>query len=314
MPGPGGGSNGGGFGGGSHGGGFGGGSHGGGFGGGGFRGPHRHYGPRRPFFFGGWYHRPYYYGGGGCLGGLVGALVVPIVFVLVFVIALFGSFTTAISNIASGGSVKYDERVMQDYGLARYAEAFADTEAYEENILIVFLVNEEYDGYYVYACVGDDLPLGVRELFGNEYTPFGATVLSTVPDYYEHALSSRLADIMTKMSTKVVAEGSVGDGESNGYSYLVNKSPLALNEATVNGALENFTAKTGINAVIAVDDTESVFGKRIHADDIIIILVMIGLIAFIGFIIFSAVKAKKNEKKYGNPNGRDDYFDENYRF
>ena len=45
-----------------------------------------------------------------------------------------------------------------------------------------------------------------------------------------------------------------------------------------------------------------------------IILVMIGLIAFIGFIIFSAVRAKRNEKKYGNPNGRDDYFYENYRF
>ena len=119
---------------------------------------------------------------------------------------------------------------------------------------------------------------------------------------------------MTKMTAKVVAEGSSGDEESKGYSYLVNKSPLALNETTVNRALENFTCSTGINAVIAVDDMEAVFGKRIQSDDIMIILVMIGLIAFIGFIIFSAVRAKRNEKKYGNPNGRDDYFDENYRF
>ena len=120
------------------------------------------------------------------------------------------------------------------------------------------------------------LPLGVRELFGNEYTPFGATVLSTVPDYYEHALSSRLADIMTKMTTKVVAEGSVaegsaGDGESKGYSYLVNESPLALDESTVNRALEDFTLATGINAVIVVDDMEAVFEKRIQSDDIMII-------------------------------------------
>ena len=318
MPGPGGGSHGGGFGGGSRGGGFGGG-HGGGFGGGHFGGPHRphrHYGYRGPFFFGGWYPRPYYYGGG-CLGGLLGAIMFPIIILLVFILALFGSFMTSISNIANGGSVDYDERTMQIYGNERYAEAFGELDSYEENILIVFLVNEEYDGYYVYACVGNDLDMNVQNLYGNEYTQFGVTVLNAVPDYYEFSLSANLASIMKTMAVKTVAAGATPeDAEYGDVSYLMNNSSLAINEQTVNKALLEFTEKTGIPAVIAVDDMEDVFGKSIKGDDVMIILIMLGLLGFIGFVVFRAVMAKKNGgNQNGTGNGRkDDYFDENYRF
>ena len=147
MPGPGGGSRGGGFGGGSRGGGFGGGgSRGGGFGGGsrgfggGFGGPHHHHhygywGPRRPFF-GGWYGRGY---GGGCLGGLLGILLLPIILLLVVSILLVSIVGSAVANVANGGSIYYDEAAFQQYADDQYAAEFSSYSNYENNILIVFL-------------------------------------------------------------------------------------------------------------------------------------------------------------------------------
>ena len=131
MPGPGGGSRGGGFGGGSFGGG--------GFGGGGFgRGPrHHHHGP----FFGGWYHRPYY-GGGGCIGGLLGIILLPVILLLLVSIILVSMIGSAISNVANGGIISYDEVKFQKYADQQYAAAFSSYSNYENNILLVFLTNE----------------------------------------------------------------------------------------------------------------------------------------------------------------------------
>ena len=137
MPGPGGGSRGGGFGGGSRGGNFGG-SRGGGFGGGsrgGFGGPRgpMHHGPHyhRPIFFGPRFHRPRFYGGfggGGCLGGAF-SLVAVIILLLVMVPALF---ITSIGSLFGGCSfsaedkIIYDERTFQTYANTRYNEAFSE--------------------------------------------------------------------------------------------------------------------------------------------------------------------------------------------
>lgn len=307
MPGPGGGSHGGGFGGGSHGGGFsggfGGGSH------GGFHGPHGHHwhGPHRRFFFGGFFPGGYYHGGG--FGGLLAALLIPIVFVLVFMLAIFGSFTTAVSNIADGGTVEYDERTMQLYADGIYREAFGFTDNYEEHIVLVFLVNEDRDGYFTYAHVGFDIDRSVRALYGNEYTEYGRIVLSNIPEYYELSLSGNLADITLAMASESVGAGAKGDGEDAGLSHLINRSTISLSEKTVNKALEDFTLETGISMVIAVDDMEDVFGKKIQARDVTVILIMLALFGFIAFIIIRALKVKKNGRRES-----DDYFDKNYKF
>lgn len=237
-------------------------------------------------------------------------IMLPIIFVLIFVLIFFGSFTGAISNIANGGSVEYNERTMQTYGNEQYAKAFGSSERYEENIMIIFLVNDKYDGFYTYACVGDELDVNVKELFGNEYTEFGYTVLNTVnSEYYEFSLSSNLADVMSKMADKVVKKGSVPpEGfASEGLSKLTNYSSLALNEGTVNNALEEFTAETGIGASIVVEDMEKVFGKSISFADIMTVIIMIALLALIIYLIYKAVRSRKNGGK-GGQGGSNGYY------
>ena len=177
MPGPGGGSRGGGFGGGSRGGGFGGGPRGGGFGGG-FGGPHRHH-----HHHGGWYHR-HYYGGGGCLGGLIGALLYPIIMLIFAGVFLFSFIGTSFSNVSNGGQVIYDEAVMQEYADIQYASAFGNSSAYEDNLLLVFLTNEEADGYYTIAWIGDNVKTEISNLFGDETTAYGVAVRGNINGEY----------------------------------------------------------------------------------------------------------------------------------
>ena len=312
MAGPGGGSRGGGFGGGSRGGGFGGG-HGGGFGGGSFgggpRGPHR---PHRPYygrpFFGGWYHRPYY--GGGCLSGAVGIIMLPIIIILSVIIMLMGSvgaLGSSFANIASGGTVQYNEAQFQEYANRQYGAEFGSSSAVEDNMLIVFLTNEENDGYYCIAWVGDNIRSEINNMFGDESTHFGYTVNNCVnAEYYAYSLDSNLAAVMETMTSKVKNLG-LGSSFRKEYSHsnmteshLTNYSNLTLNADTVNGALEEFTEETGIPVVIVVDNMENVFGKTIPITDIFTVIILLVIVGVAIYLIVRAVKNRKNKGDDGN--------------
>ena len=162
MPGPGGGSRGGG----GFGGGGGGYRGGGGFGGGhygGFGGPR---GPRRPYYGGfGWgFGRPYYGGfGGGCLG----ILLLPIILIMVAALILSSVIGGAFGAIAQGGVTQYDERQFQNFADQKYQQIYGSTTAYEDNIVLVFLTTEEAQEYYFIAWVGDHIVTDVNHMFGD---------------------------------------------------------------------------------------------------------------------------------------------------
>lgn len=310
MPGPGGGSRGGGFGGGSRGGGFGGGS-GGGFGGGsrgGFGGGFGPRGPRGPYwgFGGGWRRRPYYYGGGGCLGGLLGMLIAPIILLLVVGVMLFSYVGTVVSNVANGGQVYYDEATFQSYADQQYAIEFQNSTAYENNLLIVFLTNEEADGYYAIAWIGDNVKSNISDMFGDETTEFGRAMMASISnEYYAYSLDTGLASTMEKMTAKIEALGLEtsfrNDVKETGEvtSHLTNHTTLNLTEATVNAALNEFTETTGISAVIVVEDMENVFGKTIPTSDIVTILFLLVLAGVAIYLIVRTVRNRKNNSDDG---------------
>ena len=309
MPGPGGGSRGGGGGrsggfssGGFSGGGFGGGPRGGGFGGGpgGFgRGPRRPYGwHHRPFF---WYHRPYGYGyGGGCLGAIM-APVVLVIFALFFIISSFGS---AVDVVVEGGEIYYDENTFQDYANEQYGIEFGGKGAYEDNLLIVFLVDDvEYYDYAYIAWVGDHINTDVNMLFGAQNTELGRAMSSYVNERsYKYSLDSNLAMVMTRMKDQIVnmqLDSSFMCEEDQGEfkSHLTNKTDLQLSADTVDAALQSFTAETGIPAVIVVDTIENVYGRTVTGDKIITLLIAAVLIIIAVVLIVKAIKGSKNQGK-----------------
>ena len=295
MPGPGGGSRGGGFGGGGFGGGRPGGFGGGGFGHRPYHRPHYHY--HSPFFF----RRPYGYGygyGGGCLGGLLGILMMPIIILIIaasLILSVFGSFF----RVAQGGQISYDEPELQKFANAQYAKEFNDSSAYEDNILIVFLVNEEYDGYYTIAWVGDNITTDINHMFGNQYTEFGYEMLANVPEYYEYSLSQNLASVTRGMADRIEAISKDSFIEKTDHSnmtasHLTNLSSIQLNNNTVNSALTEFTERTDIPIVIVVEDVDEVFDKTISVGDVIVLIIAVGIGAYAVYMIVKAIKNRKN--------------------
>ena len=328
MAGPGGGSRGGGFGGGSRGGGFGGGSgggfgggsRGGGFGGpGGFRGgPHHrgpHFGYHRPrYYYGprffGFGPRYYGYGGGGCLGGFLGALMAPFILLLVVGVMMFAMIGSTLTNVANGGIISYDEATFQEYANTEYYKAFGNSDATEDNLLIVVLTNEESDGYYCIAWIGDNVQDRIINMFGDETTPFGQSMIASVPEYYAYSLDSNLATVMNTMSGKIQNLGlsssfkKTYSHDKSPASHLVNYTDLALTEETVNDALVSFTEETGIPAVIVVEDMEAVFGKSLPAGDIMILLILT-VLAVVAIVAIVRVVKDRSKFKEGNPEDDD---------
>ena len=269
MPGPGGGSHGGGGsrggGGGFSGGGFSGGSHGGGFNGGfnhhpggGHRPPHHGGYYHGPHFGGGWYRRPRY-PGGGCFPVLI--------FVVLFIIGGFLSLfpSNNVEYIDSNDGI-YDENIFQDYANEQYEKEFGKTSAYEDNILLVFLTEDEtyYDYYYI-AWVGDHIATDINYMFGNEYTELGTAIENAInANSYKYSLDSNIAQVVEYMKNEIVAMNTessfICDEENAGYvSHLTNNTFIEMTEVTVNTALQSFTEETGIPIVVVVEDIDEVF-------------------------------------------------------
>ena len=333
MAGPGGGSRGGGFGGGSfgggggsRGGGFGGGGFGGGRGHGGFGGPHHHghyhghhHHYHRPGFF---FFRPRhyyygggYYGGGGCLGAIFGIFLAPIIIFLMVALLAVGFLGDSLANIRNGGSIVYDEETFQDYANAHYYREFAGSTAKEANMMFFVLTSENYDGFYMIAWVGDDIRYEVNEMFGNEYTEFGTTALSTInTEMYKYSLDTDISALAMKMADKVAARGyssnlKAGKTPSSGVtSHLVNASNVILTEETVNEGLQYFEDKTDIPLVVVVDEAEEVFGITPPTGDYILVAVFAGLIVLAIVLTVKAIRARKengdggSSDPYGNFN------------
>ena len=314
MAGPMGGGRSGGFGGGSRGGGFGGGRSG-GFGGGGFhRGPRFGYGYyHRPRFFG-FGPRYYGYGGGGCLGGLVGALMAPFIILLVVGIMMFAMIGSAVSNAANGGIISYDEQAFQNYADREYNKAFGNSDATEDNILIVVLVNEESNGYYYIPWGGSNLVIDIYELFdaGGE---FDKAMKGSIQSFYAHSLDedlTRVIETMTRKIDNLGLESSFKKPYSHATSpesHLENYTDLAMSQAAVDEALESFTAETEIPIVLVVEDMEDVFGKTLPMGDILILIVL-AVLAVVAIV--SIVRTVKNRNKFKEGNPEDDRRDDRW--
>lgn len=314
MPGPGGGSRGGGFGGGgSRGGGFGG-SRGGfggghrprGFGGGhrpgGFHGPHHHHHHHhRPFFF----YRPHYYGygGSGCLGGMVGIILLPIILIFIaisLITGLVGSVGSSISNVAGGGHFVTEDSRMEEYAMNQYDLQFADSKEYENNILIVFLSDEEGEEYYTMIIVGFNVSSKINDMFGNEYTEYGRALIDNLNPGFKNTLSRNLRDTVDELREIIemrgydsFVDGSYSQPDDYDLAVVANHSSLTISEETVNKSLQDFTKSTGIPISIVIDDMSDVFDKSFDPADIGTIVFAVALIGVAIFFIVKAVKGGK---------------------
>ncbi len=290
MPGPGGGGRGGGFGGGSFG------------GGGGFRGGGGYHGGgyRRGFFF-----SPFGFWGFG--GGLLSIFFMPFIFIILAAVILFTAVFGAVGSIAEGGITEYQEKDFQAYADAEYAKAFSKSTAYEDNILIVFLTNEDADGYYSIAWVGDHIENDINYLFGGERSVFGVAMQQSINTAgYWYSLDSNLAMAVDTMADFVEEEGLTDSFTCNENhiqvdSKLINYGEYDISEEIVNSALADFTERTGITMSIVVNDVGEVFSTNYSRMiwGIILVVVLLGLAVL--FVVKGIRNRRGRYDRDGNP-------------
>lgn len=254
------------------------------------------------------------------MGGLLGVILLPIVLLLLIGVILVATVGSAVTNVASGGQIRYDEKVMQSYADAQYAAEFASVSAsaYEDNLLIVIATNEEADQYYRIAWCGDNLRSEINMLFGNESTAFGRIVRDSInSEYYAYSLDSNLALVMNRMTDQITALDLPSSfqrqhmGTQTVSSHLTNHTELSLTEATVNAALEDFTEQTQIPAVIVVDTMENIFGKTLDVADIFTVIVLIVLLIVV--ICWLVRRLRRYRSQKGSDNNGNNQSNQNDR-
>ena len=189
---------------------------------------------------------------------------------------------------------EYDEEVMQDYANAQYAAEFPAGDTYEDNILIVFLANEDMERYYCISLVGNNLNESVNDLFGAR---FESVVASRFGGLYKYSLPADLAYVIETMGANVEELGleSSFKYETDGAratSHLTNHSEMQIDDILINKKLAEFTEKTGIPAVIVVADETDVF---VPSDFSWVGIVLV--VALVGVAIFLIVRTVKKNKE-----------------
>ena len=237
----------------------------------------------------------------------------PIIIILIvfsLVLSFLGSVSSSISNVANGGEIIYNNRQMEDYAKVEYAKEFENAVEYEDNILIVFLVDEDREGYYTIAYIGDYINDDIAAMFGNEYTEYGQIMTSTINSYYENSISRNLASVVDKMGDKIVNLSSDSsfkyptNSPGEYKSHLTNKSDLEINTKTVNESLEAFTEDTGIPIVIVVDNIDNVFDKTVNRVDITTVMLAAVLVGLAVFFIFRSIKGRGENTNFSDDEER----------
>lgn len=250
----------------------GGGGRGGGFSGGSFRGgssfrptprPVYHHNHPRPVH----HHGPgmgRYPGGSGCGGcGCSGFFTLPILLFLMVAMLFGNSGNHAVPEPDHQGA--YSERSLEGYAAEQYDIAFDASPAYEDNLLLTFLVYDDHSDFSYIAWVGDHINDATFALLGGNETVLGRTLERYVQYGYENTLSDDLSRAIGSLAGEIVAASPNGaylctDVHSAPSDPLVNDASLSLDEELLRSALREFTNTTGIPIVLVVEDAADIFG------------------------------------------------------
>lgn len=257
---------------------------------------------------GGWHVRPR---GGGCCGGIV--------FIIIVIFFLFSMLGNGFTYVDSNSM--YDEEKFQDFTNARYEEEFGKSSAYEDNLLLTVLVDDEYYNYYYIAWVGDHIATDINYMLGGNETELGQAMAQCINESsYKYSLDSNLAQVMELMEDQITQLGlesafTCAEEHAQVTSHVTNRTSMDLTEATINDALTKFTASTGIPVVIVVEDMTDVFGTTVSATSVskvalIAVVVIVALVAVVIAVVM--LRRRKQAGAADDPNARYRAFDDQY--
>lgn len=190
-------------------------------------------------------------------------ILVPILIVIFLIVFVFSSLT---GNLTWDN---YNEDVFQDYANDKYFQYFGNVADTEDQLLIVFLTYEDNYQFNYIAWSGDHITSQIDDMLGNEYTTLGRLMNNNIAEDYKYSLGKNLAQVMEDLTAQIKAlelESSFRDSckgdHQNADGQFVNNTTLSISSTTVETALNDFAAATGISVVLLVEDSTVVFGTN----------------------------------------------------
>ena len=257
---------------------------GGGFGGG--RGPRYGYGFGFFPFFG---------------GGLLGILLLPFLLIFFAAILVLSVVLGAFGAIAEGGVIMHDSERVESFALTQYEEIFEAGDSYESNILLVFLVTEEYDNGEYMAIVGDDVEREVYMMFGGNGAALDNAMYQSInEESYKNQLGRGISDVLDIMAGHIKRGGYATELTAPAPKEAFrNLSGMTIAPATVEKAVAEFSAETGIQIAIVVEDAADVL--ETSYTPMIVGFIIAGVMIIVAVVlIVKGVKSRKKEKMGGH--------------
>lgn len=240
----------------------------------------------------------------------MGVLFAPVLLVVFCLIFVFGIVSSSFSAISQGGTVQYDENALQDHAAAQYDAAFAASGAYEDGLLITFLVEEDdYYDYQYMAWTGYHIRSDVRELFGNNTTALGQTIASHInAASYKHSLDNNLADAVDDLRGQIAAMGgdmyTCEEDRTALPSRLLNRTNIAMSEETVNASLRRFTEETGIPLVLVVENSNAVLPTQYPVGAVVSLVLFIVVAVLVVVLLVRRYNRRQETDSYDSGYGR----------
>ena len=178
-------------------------------------------------------------------------------------------FTTVIIilvlSISSGNSrASYDETKLSDFASSQYEAFFGNSQSYEDNLLLAFVVYEDCEQFSYMTWVGDHIGPDAFQYLQGEGTWLDIMLSRQVGNNYRNTLSADLDRAVRELAQKLgevdpVGSLSCGEDSSDSPTSVQNCSALALDANLIEDALRYFRETTGIPIVLVIEDATDVF-------------------------------------------------------
>ena len=251
-------------------------------------------------------------------GGFFAHIFMGISFIFMGIVVLIAFNTSIFGFDFYETQYKYDEEKIQHYTNDKYNEIYGDTNCYEDNILIVLLVEDEkYYDYYYCAWIGDHINSQYGNYFISDYSLLEQR-MNNFDEYYYYTLDYELASIIDRFNEDI-SNGQYPCYICNCYnrdsiSYVYNESRMNDSFNALTDAVNSFHEETGISMSFVIEDMDALFEKDHSGNCLRIITILLPCIFIIAGICLIVViiknKIKYEKEKKNNPKVNINYSDQ----
>lgn len=198
------------------------------------------------------------------------------------------------AGVTEEEGIEKDE--LQQYGTEKYYEIFGSSSAIEDNILLIFLADEELDDYSTMGIVGANVTYYIRVMFEDGEDYYDAVYDNFDYDDFADYLTMGFGNVIGIMTDAITDHGFYSSFNTNSNrsslvpSGVINQTALTLDESYITDKLEHFTEMTEIPCVLLIEYEQNVYSEfETVFDDIGIALFILMMLLIPATIIVAII-------------------------